>query len=322
MWGWSRLAYGSVLVGIVRRAGGRALSRRCSAKRESRSASFTFSAAAVHAAIRLNGGGHGAGLRGARTHRDGRRRGLRRKPGAAGVLRRVQSDAAARRGAGAGRTAAAARYTAPRRSNRFYPSPPSIRWKTISPATHYRTRRRWPGPVPCWRRPRTCCRAEHRRSSSRAMLIPTPGARRAAAVCWPAGCSAIALRRPQVPGRHERGDRPRRAGRGARRGARAADRQGARADATAGPFPRADAARPGRAERADPADRAAGLDQRDRPEPRNGAHHGRGAARRAAGKNPGFLAVLRELGAGFHQPGEQGGTGETFQIHTSRENGK
>ena len=44
------------------------------------------------------------------------------------------------------------------RSNRFCPSPPSIRWKTISPATHYRTRRRWPGPVPAWRRRRTCCR--------------------------------------------------------------------------------------------------------------------------------------------------------------------
>jgi len=60
-WGWSPLSYGAVLVGIVRRSveeryhelfteAGIAVS------------SFTFSAAAVHAAIRLNGGAHSSGF--------------------------------------------------------------------------------------------------------------------------------------------------------------------------------------------------------------------------------------------------------------------
>jgi len=55
-WGWSRLAYGAVLVGIVRRA---TVERYVQLFTEAGIAvcSFTFSAAAVHAAIRLNGGG-------------------------------------------------------------------------------------------------------------------------------------------------------------------------------------------------------------------------------------------------------------------------
>jgi hypothetical protein len=54
VWGWSPLAYGSVLVGIVRRA---AMERYVALFLEAGIAvrSFTFSAAAVHAAIRLNG---------------------------------------------------------------------------------------------------------------------------------------------------------------------------------------------------------------------------------------------------------------------------
>jgi len=55
-WGWSRLAYGAVLVGIVRRA---TVERYVQLFTEADIAvcSFTFSAAAVHAAIRLNGTG-------------------------------------------------------------------------------------------------------------------------------------------------------------------------------------------------------------------------------------------------------------------------
>ena len=65
VWGWSPLAYGGVLVGIVLRARSNATSR-CSPRPASRSRSFTFSAAAVHAGIRLNGvGTAGRGLRGA-----------------------------------------------------------------------------------------------------------------------------------------------------------------------------------------------------------------------------------------------------------------
>ena len=55
-WGWSRLAYGAVLVGIVRRD---TVEQYVQLFTEAGIAvcSFTFSAAAVHAAIRLNGGG-------------------------------------------------------------------------------------------------------------------------------------------------------------------------------------------------------------------------------------------------------------------------
>ena len=54
VWGWSPLAYGSVLVGIARRA---VVDRYVSlfAEADIAVSSFTFSAAAVHAAIRLNG---------------------------------------------------------------------------------------------------------------------------------------------------------------------------------------------------------------------------------------------------------------------------
>jgi hypothetical protein len=60
-WGWSRVAYGSVLVGIVRRA---TIDRYRVLFEEAgiAVASFTFSAAAVHAAIRLNGSVNGQGF--------------------------------------------------------------------------------------------------------------------------------------------------------------------------------------------------------------------------------------------------------------------
>lgn len=61
VWGWSRLAFGAVLVGIARRD---AIERYRAVFTEAgiAVASFTFSAAAVHAAIRLNGAAHGAGF--------------------------------------------------------------------------------------------------------------------------------------------------------------------------------------------------------------------------------------------------------------------
>jgi hypothetical protein len=61
VWGWSRLAYGAVLVGIARRD---AIERYRALFTEAgvAVASFTFSAAAVHAAIRLNGAAHGQGF--------------------------------------------------------------------------------------------------------------------------------------------------------------------------------------------------------------------------------------------------------------------
>ena len=56
-WGWSPLAYGAILVGIVRRT---EMERYISLFTEAGIlvSSFTFSAAAVHAAVRLNGVGH------------------------------------------------------------------------------------------------------------------------------------------------------------------------------------------------------------------------------------------------------------------------
>lgn len=60
-WGWSRLEFGSVLVGLVRRE---VVDRyhRLFTEAGIAVASFTFSAAAVHAAIRVNGNGHGPGF--------------------------------------------------------------------------------------------------------------------------------------------------------------------------------------------------------------------------------------------------------------------
>jgi type II secretory pathway component PulL len=60
-WGWSPLGFGAVLVGIVRRE---VVDRYHGLFTEAGVpvASFTFSAAAVHAAIRLNGNGHGNGF--------------------------------------------------------------------------------------------------------------------------------------------------------------------------------------------------------------------------------------------------------------------
>src|SRR5215470_10399070 len=54
IWGWSRLAYGAVLIGIVRRS---AVERYNALFLEAgiAVAGFTFSASAVHSAIRLNG---------------------------------------------------------------------------------------------------------------------------------------------------------------------------------------------------------------------------------------------------------------------------
>ena len=60
VWGWSPLAFGGVLVGLVLRS---TIERYVALFVEAGIAvrSFTFSAAAVHAAIRLNGAGHMAG---------------------------------------------------------------------------------------------------------------------------------------------------------------------------------------------------------------------------------------------------------------------
>ena len=64
VWGWSSLGFGGVLVGIVLRS---TIERYVGMFVEAGIAvrSFTFSAAAVHAAIRLNGGGTRGRLRGA-----------------------------------------------------------------------------------------------------------------------------------------------------------------------------------------------------------------------------------------------------------------
>src|SRR4051812_47722000 len=61
VWGWSKLAYGAALVGIARRE---AIERHRAVFTEAgiAVASFTFSAAAMHSAIRLNGAMNGGGF--------------------------------------------------------------------------------------------------------------------------------------------------------------------------------------------------------------------------------------------------------------------
>ncbi len=107
-WGWSPLTFGSVLVGIARQS---VVSRYVQLFNEAGVAvsSFTFSAAAVHAAIRLNGHSEGAGF--VALSRAAQRRGgsIRRKRHPPGVLRRIRSGSAARHHPGAGGVAASAR---------------------------------------------------------------------------------------------------------------------------------------------------------------------------------------------------------------------
>ena len=111
-WGWSRLAYGAVLVGIVRRA---TVEQYVQLFTEAGVAvcSFTFSAAAVHAAIRLNGAGPNGRPRGwirrLEPVRIGRRGGVRGKRRAPGFLGGIRIGPGTRRGAGAGRVASASR---------------------------------------------------------------------------------------------------------------------------------------------------------------------------------------------------------------------
>ena len=108
-WGWSPLAYGAVLVGIARRIVGRPL-RGAVHRSRHRGGQFHVSAAAVHAAIRLNGP---AGATGSwRLSRVGDR--ARWRYTAKAHWRPVFSaefepGSGARRAAGAGRVAAAAR---------------------------------------------------------------------------------------------------------------------------------------------------------------------------------------------------------------------
>ena len=88
--------------------------------------------------------------------------------------------------------------------------------------------------------------------------------------------------------------------------AAALDRQtpaGQGADRAARPAARPDPRRPGRAQRAHPADRAAGVDQFGRPDARRGAHCGGGSAGSAAAEDPGLVAAILKLGA-RHDPAQ------------------
>ena len=158
-WGWSRLAYGAVLVGIVRRA---TVEQYVQLFTEAGIAvcSFTFSAAAVHAAIRLNGAGPkgrpGDGFVALSRSASGAVEVYGESP--AHPVFSAEFELAPERAAGL--ALAELRLppeTAPLRSSRkCFPRRTSIRWRTIFPATHCRTQRRWLGLVPGSRRRRTC----------------------------------------------------------------------------------------------------------------------------------------------------------------------
>ncbi len=79
----------------------------------------------------------------------------------------------ARRHPGAFRIAPAARYRAAHARGRSARTRRSIRWKTIFPATHCRTPRRWLGLVPWLAPAANVLPAEHRRLSSHRAFFPT-----------------------------------------------------------------------------------------------------------------------------------------------------
>ena len=96
-WGWSPLGWGAVLVGIVRRATVERYNK-LFVEAGIAVAGFTFSAAAVHAAIRLGRPGPPAHGFVALSRTEARRgRSLRRKPGPPPLQRRVSVSAGAGR---------------------------------------------------------------------------------------------------------------------------------------------------------------------------------------------------------------------------------
>ncbi len=147
---WSRLgASGAVLVAITRKD---TLERYLGLFSEAgvKVAAFTFSAAVLYSACPASGAAPG-----------GRFSGLRPGWGRSGSLWRERSPPVVLRGlrfaAGPGRRLWPARNCAsipayePMDAAALLPSPAGALPISISPATHWRTRRRWPGPAPGWR---------------------------------------------------------------------------------------------------------------------------------------------------------------------------
>ena len=157
-WGWSPLAYGACWWGWC---GGRRSDRYVQLFTEAGIAvsSFTFSAAAVHSAIRLNGAAaaaHAGGFVALSRSVAGARGGIWGKRRAPGFLRRILSAARTRGGAGALRVAPAAR-------NRPVPLEQVLPAPAVNPVEHDLSRNALPyaaalaGACPGWRRRRTCC---------------------------------------------------------------------------------------------------------------------------------------------------------------------
>ena len=189
VWGWSPLPFGGVLLGIARRA---AIERYMELFTEAgvSVSSFTFPAAALHTAVRLNGHRDGEGFVGLGPHAGGRGGGVRRKPVAAGVFRRVRDAAGTRRGAGPGRVAAAAGN--PAGDARGIAAPPHL-----NPVENDLSRNALPyatalaGACPRLAPAANVLPREYRRSSSRAMFVPAAvlaglaAAALTAMIAWP-----------------------------------------------------------------------------------------------------------------------------------------
>ena len=157
-WGWSPLALGAVLVGIVRRS---VADRYIQLFTEAGIgvSGFTFSAAAVHAAIQLNGGAGPARQNGFVA--------LSRTPRAASKLwqepaRPVFSgefEMPARRAAAlAMAELRLPPQTEPLELERVLPKPTANPVENDLARNPCRTPRRWRGPVRGWRHRLTCCR--------------------------------------------------------------------------------------------------------------------------------------------------------------------
>ena len=258
-------------------------------------ASFTFSAAAVHAAIRLNG--HAAKARDS-SRSAGRPAGAVEVYGesASRPVFSAEFDLAPQRAA----ILALAELrlppeTAPLQLEEVLPKP------AVNPVENDLSRNALPyatalaGLVPGSRRRPTCCRRSTGGLNSRAVLIPTI-VLAALVLLLAAGGMLVYSRYAERQYLHELQAEIARLQPQAARAA-ALDREidsAARAGPPARPVSRADAPRSGCPERTHPADGAARLDQQHRSDARCAAHHRRSAAGRRAGEDSGFVALLQE----------------------------
>ena len=316
-----RLAYGGVLVGIARRE---TVERYHATVHGSRDRGFQLhvfggGGSRRHPAERPDPGGR---LRGAEPLGIGRGGSLRREPVAPGFLGGVRPGSAARRGAGAFRAAAAARDGAPDAGG-------SAAQACREPGGERFSRNALPyatalaGACPRLAPAANVLPPEHRRFSSRAVYVPTVVLAALLLLVAGAACRLFQVFRPPLPGQAARRDRAHRAGGAAGRGARPADRcrsrRGPSCSTGCTPQTRAD---------------LDALNELTRliepPAWTNSVDLTRDAVR-ITGEAPQAAPLLKILDSSpffensapdMIQRSTSGGSGEMFQIHTTREKSK